>query len=131
MTVARNGFTPPEPMPPAPAPPTEELKLELVADEPFYRELKPTDVIIDGTEVMVANPPESTVLPFYMTAHLPPSGLVQLEEPQTREEITLSTLGRVKADPSTITDVTAGPVNGDDFEVGLGTGVFKTGAPKR
>lgn len=92
----------------------------------------------DGTEVQVTHPPSSDVLPFYKAGSQPPSASLlddidkglkphDYVEP---EAITLSTLGLVKPDPATITDV-AGQVNGDDFEVGLGTGVYKTGAPRR
>jgi hypothetical protein len=47
-------------------------------------------------------------------------------KPPEREQITLSSLGAVKADPDTITD-TQGVVNGDAHEIGLGTGAYTTG----
>jgi hypothetical protein len=46
--------------------------------------------------------------------------------PPVREQITLSSLGAVKADPDTITD-TQGIVNGDAHEIGIGTGAYTTG----
>lgn len=89
----------------------------------------PEDILIDGTEVMVEQPVPSQVVSLYIGESTP---IQQIEEPTApREEITLSTLGLVKPDPATITDVMAVPTNGDDFEVGQGTGVFKTGAPRR
>jgi len=126
---------------------------------PLYEILEPTpaaptpsaeDLVIEGTEVQIANPADSKVLPFYIAetdtevqASPPPNSdmlsfyattaLAGQSYPKVYEEpeaITLSSLGLVKPDPATITDVN-GVVNGDDYEVGLGTGVFKTGAPKR
>ncbi len=102
---------------------------EVQVASPADSQILPTYIAEADTEVSTATPPESTVLPMYVATSQPP------EEPraadyQEPEAITLSTLGMVRPDPATITDV-QGPVNGDDYEVGLGTGVFKTGAPRR
>lgn len=193
----KNGFTPPEPMPPAFAPPpedeVEDLRTmpadfamldhhELVRrfgapeiedpdtipdvvppaepalsdEEKFWQEQeniqaerraqrviqeaaeRQMELETDGTEVQVANPPDSQTLDFYTKASAPvpidlpapvlapdlsfrepapQEEIVPIEPaPPVREQITLSSLGLVRPDPHTIVDAGAlTPVNRPDI----------------
>jgi hypothetical protein len=120
-----------EPTPPAPPPQDVVIDgTEVAVDNPPDSEVLPHYIVEADTEVQAQNPPNSNMLPFYATTAIAPAERAPVSDYQEPEAITLSTLGKVKPDPNTITDVN-GVINGDDFEVGLGTGVYKTGAPKR
>jgi hypothetical protein len=116
-----------------PTPPAQDVVIdgtEVAVDNPPDSEVLPHYIVEADTEVQAENPPNSNMLPFYATTAIAPAERAPVSDYQEPEAITLSTLGKVKADPNTITDVN-GVINGDDFEVGMGTGVYKTGAPKR